>query len=120
MGPAATVSSSPQLKNLRGFTRRDELNAARHEPAAALDESKLAQSEGRGHYPEWEGLFIAANAHARLGSHEVRRSPPSPSSSTLNRCCCREEFNWAMLQVVGENPNRQEDRRLAERTEPTP
>ena len=38
--------------------------------ARALERAQQAQREGKGNYPEWEGLFLAALAQARLGHRE--------------------------------------------------
>jgi tetratricopeptide (TPR) repeat protein len=62
--------------------------------AQALEQARTARHEGRGDLPEWQGLFLAALAHAKLGewteadetAEELRRrTEPLPTQKEIRR-----------------------------------
>jgi DNA-binding winged helix-turn-helix (wHTH) protein/tetratricopeptide (TPR) repeat protein len=67
---AARAYDEGRSKSAQARNEEAHLLLALGRPESALGLAKLAQEEGKGHHPEWEGLFLEGMARARLDQAE--------------------------------------------------
>ncbi len=67
---AVNAYEDPQLTTAEARIMAADVLLEQGNEARALEQAREAQREGKGNFPEWEGLFLVSLAYAKLGQWE--------------------------------------------------